>query len=100
MHASVIVGGVNPERIDELPSLYEEAFLPMLRSAPGWLGIYVIADRSTGSGHVVGLWETEANAAAFETSGEFARALAQFPPGILTGPPSRTVGEVLFHARA
>ena len=47
-----------------------------------------------------GLGQTEANAAAFETSGEFARALAQFPPGILTGPPSRTVGEVLFHARA
>jgi heme-degrading monooxygenase HmoA len=75
VHASVIVGRVNPERIDDLPSLYE-AFLPTLRSAPGWLGIYVIAERSTGSGHVVGLWETEANAAAFETSGEFARLLA------------------------
>ena len=99
MHASVTIGGVNPERIDDLPSLYE-AFLPALRSAPGWLGIYVIADRSTGSGHVVGLWETEANATAFETGGEFARLLAQFPPGVLTGPPSRTIGEVIFHALA
>jgi len=99
VHASVIAGGVNPERIDDLPSLYE-TFLPTLRSAPGWIGIYVIADRSTGSGHVIGLWESEANAAAFETSGEFARLLAQFPPGTLTGPPSRTVGEVIFHALA
>jgi len=75
-------------------------FPPALRSAPGWQGVDVIADRSTGGGHVVGLRETEADAAAFETSGEFARLLAQYPPGILAGPPSRTVGGVVFHALA
>ena len=99
MHASVVVARVNTERIDDLASLYE-AFLPALRAAPGWLGVYVIADRMTGGGHVVGLWETQTDAAAFETSGEFARLLARYPPGILAGPPSRTVGEVVFHALA
>jgi hypothetical protein len=97
VHASVAFARVNTERIDELASLYE-TFLPAFRSAPGWLGVHVIADRSTGSGHILGLWETEADALASETSGEFARLMAQYPPGILAGPPSRAVGEVLFHA--
>jgi len=56
----------------------------------------VVVDRSTGSGHVVGLWQTQADAMSFQTGGAFQRLLAQYPPGILAGPPSRTVGEVVF----
>ena len=99
MHASVTVAQVNIDRIDDLAPLYER-FLPVLRSAPGWRGVYVVVDRSTGAGHLVGLWDTQADAAAFESGGAFTRLLAQYPPGILTGPPARTVGEVVFHATA
>jgi hypothetical protein len=99
VYASVTVAQVNLDRIDDLAPLYQH-FLPILRAAQGWRGIYVVVDRSTGHGQIVGLWETEADAQAFEASGTFQRLLAQYPPGILVGPPQRRVGEVVFHASA
>jgi hypothetical protein len=99
VHASVTVAQVNLNRVDDIAPLYER-FLPTLRSASGWLGVYVVVDRSTGSGHLLGLWETEADAQSFETSGAFQRLLAEYPPGILVAPPQRSVGDVVFHALA
>ena len=99
MYASVTMAQVNLDRVDDIAPLYQR-FLPTLQSAQGWQGIYVVVDRSTGKGHVVGLWETEADAQLFETSGVFQRLLAQYPPGILVGPPQRSVAEVVFHASA
>ena len=97
MHASVTTAEVNLDSIDEIAPLYQR-FLPTLRAANGWLGVYVMVDRTTGRGHVVGLWETGADAEAFETSGEFQRLLAEYPMGILAGPPARHIAEVLFQA--
>jgi hypothetical protein len=99
VYASVTVAQVNLERVDDIAPLYER-FLPTLRSARGWLGVYVVVDRSTGNGHLLGLWETEADAHSFESGGAFQRLLAQYPPGILVKPPQRSVAEVVFHASA
>jgi hypothetical protein len=99
VHASVVVADVTLDRIDDLAPLYER-FLPTLRSAPGWRGVYVIVDRDTGVGHLVGLWDRAEDAVAFEATGAFGRLLAEYPPGILASPPRRTVGEVVFHATA
>ena len=99
MYASVTGAQVNPGRIEDIKSLYEKV-LPTLRSAVGWLGVYVVVDRSTGAGHLLGLWETEADAKAFETGGTFQRVLDEYPPGILVSPPKRSIGEVIFHAMA
>lgn len=99
MYASVTVAQVNPDRIEDVASLYAKV-LPTLRSAIGWLGVYVVVDRSTGGGHLLGLWETEADARAFETSGTFQKVLGEYPPGILVSPPQRSIGEVIFHASA
>ncbi len=99
MYASVTSARVNPINVDDIAPLYQR-FLPTLRSAKGWLGVYVVVDRSSGNGHVVGLWETESDAHVFETSGAFQKLLADYPPGILVGPPQRSVAEVVFHASA
>jgi hypothetical protein len=74
MYASVTVAQVSPDRVDDITSLCERV-LPTLRSASGWLGVYVVVERSTGAGHLLGLWRTEADARAFETSGTFQRIL-------------------------
>jgi len=97
MHASLTVAQVSPHRIDDVAPLYER-LAPMLREARGWLGVYVVVHRSTGRGHLLGPWESEQDAVAFETSGAFQRVLSEYPPGLLTGPPQRSVGEVVFHA--
>ena len=99
MYASVTVAQVNPDRVHDIAPLYDR-FLSTLRSAHGWLGVYVVVDRSTGNGRLLGLWETESDAQSFETSGAFQRLLADYPPGILVAPPQRSVGEVVFHALA
>ena len=99
MYASVTVAQVNLDRVDDIAPLYER-FLPTLRSAHGWLGVYVVVDRSTGDGLAFGLFETEADAHAFETSGAFQKLLADYPPGLLVSPPRRSVGQVVFHASA
>jgi quinol monooxygenase YgiN len=99
VYASVTVAQVNLDRVDDIAPLYEQ-FLPSLRSAKGWLGVYVVVDRSTGDGHLLGLWETKADAHSFETSGAFQRLLAQYPPGLLVAPPQRSLAEVVFHASA
>ena len=97
MHASITVAQVTRERVDDVAPLYER-LAPELRKAKGWLGVYVVIDRATGNGHLLGLWETEADAVAFETSGAFQRILSEYPPGLLASPPQRSTGEVVFHA--
>src|SRR5215472_933045 len=97
MFASITVATVNPDRVADIASLYEKV-LPTLKATRGWLGVYVVVNRTSGAGHLLGLWETEADAQAFETSGAFQAVLAQYPPGILTAPPTRTIGEVVFQA--
>ena len=97
MFASITTATVAPERVDELPGIYER-LLPTLEAARGWQGIFLVVNRATGIGHLLGLWETESDAHEFESSGAFQRILADYPPGLLVGPPERTVGEVLFHA--
>ena len=97
MYASVTVAQVDRDRIDEVAPLYER-LAPALREARGWLGVYVLIDRLTGNGHLLGLWETAEDATTFETGGTFQRLLAEYPPGLLAGTPQRTVAEVVFHA--
>ncbi len=99
MYASIVVARVAVDRVGDLADLYER-FLPTLREAPGWRGVYLVVDRSNGDGHLVGLWESEDHALAFERDGTFGRLLADYPPGILLGAPTRSVGEVIFHAAA
>jgi hypothetical protein len=96
--ASVTVAGVAIDRIDDVGPLYER-LLPSLEQAPGWRGVYVVVDRSSGESHLLGLWDTQEDALAFETSGAFQRILTDYPPELLTRPPQRSVGEVVFQAQ-
>ena len=97
MFASITVASVAVDRVDDVGPLYER-LRPELEAGPGWRGVYVVVDRLTGKGHLLGLWDNETDARALETSGAFQRILTGYPPGLLTSPPTREVGEVVFHA--
>lgn len=99
MHVSVTTAQVSTDRVDELGPLYER-FLPTLRAARGWRGVYLAVERATGEGYVIGLWDDEADAQEFERSGAFQRLLADYPPGLIVRPPQRRVAEVVFRASA
>ena len=96
MFASITIARVALDRVDDVALLYER-LLPQLEAAPGWRGVYVVIDRSRPPAWLVG---SEADAKAFESSGAFGRILNEYPPGLLTSPPARTVGEVVFSAAA
>jgi hypothetical protein len=96
--ASVTLARVNLDRVDDVAPLYGR-LLPQLEAAPGWRGVYVVIDRASGDGLLLGLWDTEGDAKAFEASGTFQRILDDYPPGLLASAPSRKVGEVVFRAR-
>ena len=52
-----------------------------------------MTDHETGEGYTVGLWETEGDAEAFESSGNYQKQIAKLG-GLLAEPPIRKIYEV------
>jgi heme-degrading monooxygenase HmoA len=52
--------GLDPEQIDETLRQFQEDALSSLEAQPGFRGITVCVNRSTGQALVLELWETEA----------------------------------------
>ena len=80
MYARVTSGQLHPDKIDEATRIYRESITPALKQAKGFKTLLVLADRATGKGLVITLWETEAELQASQTSGlyqEQAAKLAQ-----------------------
>ena len=91
MYASVIHEQVKLDQLDAAA----QAWRALLAAAPpqGLQTAYYLQDRQSGEVVVVGVWETEAAAQAFETSGAFQHAVSQLA-AYLDGAPSRKVYEL------
>lgn len=59
MYARVTVVEGDPDRIDAGAKSYEENVLPAIQAVEGYKGSMLMADRSTGKGIGISLWETE-----------------------------------------
>ncbi len=59
MYARVTVVQGDPDRIDAGTKSYEENVLPAIQAVDGYKGSMFMADRSTGKGIGMSLWETE-----------------------------------------
>lgn len=67
MYARVTRSKVQPERVDEALSWFEQSALPQAESTPGFAGALELFDRETGQALTVTLWETaEARTASEE----------------------------------
>jgi heme-degrading monooxygenase HmoA len=98
MYSSVTTFQVQPDKVDELIRIYEEAS----QALPGLQGLKdsrLLTDRSTGKGLVVAVWETEADIKAFENNPVFREAMAGLQ-SILSAPPSREYYEVSSELKA
>ena len=86
MDARVNSRQVPPEKLDEAIRMYQETSLPERKTHKGFVGAYVLTDRSTGKILAISLWETEADA---EASG-----IPSYVDAVAGGPPSRQNYEV------
>jgi hypothetical protein len=66
------IEGGDPAMIDAGTQHAREEILPRASQMQGWKGVLSLADRSTGSGYLITLWESEA---AMNASAEAAKGL-------------------------
>src|SRR4051794_31211944 len=65
--------GVNPATIDETIRRGQVEFFPKLQAAPGFIGFYLVADEANATNTAIIVWESKADADAFDLVGEFWR---------------------------
>jgi heme-degrading monooxygenase HmoA len=90
---SVTMVQVHPDKVDELIRIYKQ--LAQATQAAGLKGARLLTNRVTGKALIIGRWETEADAKAFESSPTFQAAAANLGT-MLTAPPTREYYEVSF----
>jgi hypothetical protein len=97
MHAGVVSVRFKPGKAEEAAQIYQDSVVPELRQMQGFEGGYVLTNAETGTGYIIGLWESredaEGDAEGFESSGAFREQAAKFED-VFDGPPSQEVCEV------
>ena len=95
MHARVITSQLQPGKTDEAIALWRDSVAPSLKQTKGFKGAYLVGDRNSGKGATITLWETEADAMAMDTSGQYQQTIAMFA-ALFAAPPAREQYEVLL----
>jgi heme-degrading monooxygenase HmoA len=94
MYASVTTEKAKLDKLDEAASAWRDL---LTEARPqGLKGAYYLHDRQSGEVVIVGLWNTEADARAFETSGGFQQAVGKLA-AYLDEAPTRKVYELAAH---
>ena len=96
MHARVTMSQARSEAVAEAIRIVQESILPAARQQPGFRGLLHLADRGTGKGLTLSLWETEAAMWASEQSGYYREQLAKVA-ALLVDPPTTGAYEVVVH---
>jgi heme-degrading monooxygenase HmoA len=94
MYARVITSQLKAGSIDEVTSIWRDSIAAQLKHSKGFKGGYMTGDRQTSKGVVITLWETEADATAVDSSGQYQQILGLLSDH-LTAPPQREQFEVL-----
>ena len=97
MYARVVIIQTIPGKMDEAIGIYRDSVVPASKQQKGWKGNYLLTDRKTGKGISIGLWQTEADMTAGETSGYYQQQLAKFKD-IFGAPPLREAYEISVQA--
>ena len=96
MYARVSIGQFLPAKAEEAIGIYRDSVVPAAKQQKGFKGGYVLADRDTGKGISIALWETEADMKADEGSGFYQQRAAKVKD--LVGATAREQYEVIVQA--
>lgn len=95
MHARVVTSQLKPGTVDQAVQIWREKVIPTIEGAKGFKRGYMTGDRNTGKGLVFTLWETEADATAWNTSGKYQEVISHFATLFVT-PPTQEQFEVFI----
>jgi heme-degrading monooxygenase HmoA len=93
MYARVTFATAQPGKIAEITRVMRDSVLPAMKKQKGFKGLYHLGDRNTGKGITIGLWNTEADMMAGESSGFYREQVAKIAP-LLAGSPTMERYEV------
>jgi len=97
MYARAVTIQMQPGKLDEAISVFQDSVLPAIKQQKGFRRISMLVDRNTYKTITISFWETEADRTASETSGHFAAQLAKFG-SFFAGPPITERFEVAVEA--
>lgn len=95
MYARVVTSQLAPGTVDQAIQIWHEKVIPTMKTAKGFKRAYMTGDRHTGKGVVFSLWESEADATTWNSSGQYAEVIAHFAALFIT-PPSQEQFEVFI----
>ena len=93
MHAKVVTFQIKSGMRDEVIRLFQEFVIPGARKHKGFKGGLLLTDPNTDKGTSIGLWETEADITASESSGFYKEWVAKLSD-VFTATPARAIYEV------
>ena len=97
MHARIVSGQFQPDKMEEAVSIYENSVAPAAKEQQGCKGASLLTDAKTGKFISISLWETEADMIAGEESGYLKEQIAKAAP-TFAGPPTSERFEVSVQA--
>jgi heme-degrading monooxygenase HmoA len=71
MHARVVTCQIQLDKMDEVVAITQDSVMPAAKQQTGLKHFLALADRSTGKGLVITLWETEADMMASDEATEY-----------------------------
>lgn len=93
MHAGITTFRVRPGGTEEAVLIYLGSVVPKMREQRGFRGGLVLSNPEIDEGYTITLWETEADAEAYESSGAYQEQVAKLG-NLLAEPPTRKLYEV------
>ncbi len=95
MYVSIGTGQVNPEHVSDLVKSFEQT-RDESRDIKSWHEAYMLVDGDQRHFKIVGLWDSEADSKAFESSPVFKEFMKSIS-GYLEGTPNRETLKVAAH---
>jgi heme-degrading monooxygenase HmoA len=93
MLARVTSATISTNKVDEAIKVIRDSVLPAAKKQKGFKGFFALVNRNTGKGMVIGMWDTEADMTAGESSKYYGEQVAKVVP-LLTGQPTMEHYEV------
>ena len=97
MQARVTLVQILPDKMDEAITIYRDSVVPAAQQQKGCKGLLMLADRNTGKGISITMWETEADMTVGESSGYYQQQLDKFKD-VFGAPPVREQYEITVQA--
>lgn len=86
MHADMVTLSIQPGKVEEVVGFFRDEATAVFKKQPGFKSAYLLRGSDPNKLVAVGLWETKANAEAYDNSGD-SQELNAKAVGLMAGPP-------------